>query len=308
MNHPPLPRVPAPYPDELFSSWLSRIARANFCTPRELIRYLGYRQTPEKLSDLEGNDATRLLDCLRLSQKRFEEMLLIENSAFPINCVSNENFQRCPACHRARPDITLRHWRYAWSVRCHDCGSWLRPISCEMDISEKLIMRAQVGAKFLEMAYLSEDKWQARRVQTAVTFAQATLLRHRHTAVLANNRSHRYELLAVIGAAKTRPLIKAAVVLRNFWRVERHLLEAFPYRRKTITQVLSLRPYLTRRLPEQFQKQTKESSSSVVIPIREARNSYKEAARKAIEQLGETAPRKQLLKRAERIMSNDNTA
>ena len=300
--------MPAPYPDELFSSWISRIACANFCTTQELIRYLGFRQTPEKLSDLEGTDVTGLLDCLRLSQKRFGEMLLIDNPAFPVKCVAEEDFQSCPDCHRARPDITLRHWRYAWSVRCLSCGSWLRPISCETDISEKLIMRAQVGAKFLEVAYLGEDKWQARRVQTAVTFAQATLLRHRHTTLLASNRSHRYELLAVIGAAKTKPLIKAAIVLRKFWRVERHLLEAFPYRRKTITRVLSLRPYLTRRLPEQFQKETEESASTKTSPIREEGNSYKEAARKAIEQLGENASRKQLLKRADRIMSNDNPA
>lgn len=50
----PLPRRPPPARDELLSSWIARLARANHCSGEELCGYIGLRQgrVPEYVGEL----------------------------------------------------------------------------------------------------------------------------------------------------------------------------------------------------------------------------------------------------------------
>ena len=125
----PLPRCPPPLADELLSSWLKRLARANYCTEDELCRYLGLRsgRAPETLADPAGVDVAGLCSILRLVRDDLVAMLIVEHHNFPIRCVAQEDFQHCPHCITQTPGATLRHWRYAWSVTCENCGSELTP-------------------------------------------------------------------------------------------------------------------------------------------------------------------------------------
>lgn len=299
MTRTPLPWVPEPFPDELFPSWLNRVAHANFCTHKELIQYLGLRRTPEIAEDIESIEIPRMLHCLRISQEHFRGMLLENNTTFTIICVAKEDFQSCLECKRARPDVTLRHWRFAWSIQCKVCGNRLQPSSGATDVSGKLERRAKSGAKILARAYLGNNKWLARRVQIAVSFANATVLRQRHSSLIGTSQKDRYELLAAIGASKTKPLIKSALVLRDVWRAEQVLREVFPYREKLISRVLTVKRILQQSLPKQFHREFENNPGISPSPATKIYSPYFEAALKAIEELGENASNRQLLKCAD---------
>lgn len=307
MTRAPLPWVPEPFPDELFPSWLNRVAHANFCTHKELIQYLGLRRTPEIAKDIEGVEVSRMLHCLRISQEHFRGMLLENNPTFTVICVAKEDFQSCLECKRARPDVTLRHWRFAWSIQCKVCGNRLQPSSGANDVSGKLERRAKSGAKTLARAYLGNNKWLVRRVQIAVSFANATVLRQRHSSLIGTSQKDRYELLAAIGASKTKPLLKAALVLRDVWRAERVLREVFPYREKLISRVLTVKRILQQSLPKQFQREFENNPGISPGPATEIYSPYFEAALKAIEELGENASNRQLLKCADVYFQRKNS-
>ena len=85
-----MPRCPPPLADELLSSWLKRLARANYCTEDELCRYLGLRsgRAPETLADLAGVDVAGLCSILRLVRDDLVAMLIVEHHNFPIRCVN----------------------------------------------------------------------------------------------------------------------------------------------------------------------------------------------------------------------------
>jgi hypothetical protein len=304
LTRQPLPRVPPVIPDELFSSWFYRVARANFCTGQELRDYLGLRRIPEVANEIEDPELSELLQCLRLSQTRYQNMLLVNNPVFPIASVAKDDFQCCPNCQRVQANVTLRHWRYAWSIECGVCGARLRPQGGSMVSCDKLTVRARTGADFLALAYQDESGRCGRRVQSAVRFADASFLRKQHGTLIGNCQQNRYELLAAIGASKSKPLIKAAIVLRKTWRPERVLREAFPHRKKAISQVVKLRGLLIQRLPDQFQKGFENCSGSSKMLLNKASNPYYIAASKAIEDLGQNASRRQLLKYADRVLAN----
>ena len=80
-----MPRCPPPLADELLSSWLKRLARANYCTEDELCRYLGLRsgRAPETLADLAGVDVAGLCSILRLVRDDLVAMLIVEHHNFP---------------------------------------------------------------------------------------------------------------------------------------------------------------------------------------------------------------------------------
>lgn len=228
---------------------------------------------------------------------------MFENSAFPVSCVAKENFQSCPNCQLSHGEVSLRHWRYAWTIDCLLCGTRLHSRTDKSDPPEKLVKRARKGAGFLEFAYFSTNRRLARRVQTAITFAQATHLRQRHCSLIGLCQRDRFELLAAIGAGRKKPLIKAALVLRETWGVERRLNEAFPYRRKLIARVLKLRRELARRMPTQFRDEINLRTSLTTPPPKMGLSPYNEAARKAIQQLGVEASQKELLKCADQILA-----
>ena len=241
-----MPRCPPPLADELLSSWLKRLARANYCTEDELCRYLGLRsgRAPETLADLAGVDVAGLCSILRLVRDDLVAMLIVEHHNFPIRCVAQEDFQHCPHCITQTPGATLRHWRYAWSVTCENCGSELTPSKTGNGqvklIPTKLKVRAARGAEFLKSTFANRSARDARRVNFAVQIA-GSLNPNVSTATLTSYcQMQRFNLLAAIGMSASQPVLKAAFVLRNDAPTIENLRRAFPYQRRLLKIVIKL--------------------------------------------------------------------
>ena len=250
-----MPRCPPPLADELLSSWLKRLARANYCTEDELCRYLGLRsgRAPETLADLAGVDVAGLCSILRLVRDDLVAMLIVEHHNFPIRCVAQEDFQHCPHCITQTPGATLRHWRYAWSVTCENCGSELTPSKTGNGqvklIPTKLKVRAARGAEFLKSTFANRSARDARRVNFAVQIA-GSLNPNVSTATLTSYcQMQRFNLLAAIGMSASQPVLKAAFVLRNDAPTIENLRRAFPYQRRLLKIVIKLSDDLNRKIP-----------------------------------------------------------
>ena len=304
----PLPRCPPPLADELLSSWLKRLARANYCTEDELCRYLGLRsgRAPETLADLAGVDVAGLCSILRLVRDDLVAMLIVEHHNFPIRCVAQEDFQHCPHCITQTPGATLRHWRYAWSVTCENCGSELTPSKTGNGqvklIPTKLKVRAARGAEFLKSTFANRSARDARRVNFAVQIA-GSLNPNVSTATLtAYCQMQRFNLLAAIGMSASQPVLKAAFVLRNDAPTIENLRRAFPYQRRLLKIVIKLSDDLNRKIPR------REKSEHLTAKPRDAATTYLvskhslTAARQAIEEPGPNAPRHKLLSYAATIL------
>jgi len=82
----PLPRRPAPYQDELLSSWIARLANANFCSVPELCRYLeiGQDRPPETQSDLAGVRIDSFCATSRLPPLQIGSTLLQRQTDFTV--------------------------------------------------------------------------------------------------------------------------------------------------------------------------------------------------------------------------------
>ena len=84
----------------------------------------------------------------------------------------------------------------------------------EEQIPDKLIYRARRGAGMLECAVRSRSPKQLRRAMRAVTFAMS--LKGCHGGPLFALQSHKPEVrlfcLAAIAAARSHPMVKAAIV------------------------------------------------------------------------------------------------
>ena len=106
-----MPRCPPPLADELLSSWLKRLARANYCTEDELCRYLGLRsgRAPETLADLAGVDVAGLCSILRLVRDDLVAMLIVEHHNFP------KGFSLCFRSHQMLIGL-LRSRHGSWTV------------------------------------------------------------------------------------------------------------------------------------------------------------------------------------------------
>lgn len=309
----PLPQRPPPVEDELFSSWLARLALANHCPLTEFCGYLGLkrRRPPERRRDLDGVDLARLGTVVRLTVPEIEAMIIEESRSGLPETISRAAFQVCPDCHGALPGIHLRHWRNAWALECEYCGMRLRDAhgqACGQgdtrDLPARLWARAARGAEVLHRAHRAPSAREVRRIQIAIGFTQTIEPSCHSGALTSSDQRARFTLLAAIGEAIEHPLLKAAVRLREDEPAVRRLWNDLRYHRRWIARVLRVRDKLNRRLPPRPRSRPASTERSnhafrdVSPRYPRPAERYLRAAHQAIEALGPQAPERELLKAA----------
>ncbi|QIE47831.1 hypothetical protein G5B38_19530 (plasmid) [Pseudohalocynthiibacter aestuariivivens] len=308
MNCKPLPRRPAPFQDELLSSWLARLADANYCAVPELCRYLGLAQEhpPEMLADLASVDVDRFCTTLRLPSNDLDSMLLKRRKEFAVECVSWSDFQKCRTCTSKQPGISLRHWRFSWSLQCEVCGSELVPLRGDSEGLAQppsgLRRRAQEGARYLMIAYRQGNVHSGRRMDLTLQVAGVLAPKLRHGAKFSQSRLDRHSILAAINLGMTRPLLAVALVMKNDPRAERRLRATFPHKRKLVDRLASLvgdLPLRSVRIGENHKTRSKKHPTCITSS---PKPEYLAAARQAITELGATADGGELLRVAESIL------
>jgi hypothetical protein len=306
----PLPRRPAPYQDELLSSWIARLADGNYCSVPELCRYLGLDQErpPETHSELAGVDRDRFCAMLRLLPAELDRMLLRRRAEFPIESISWSDFQNCPTCARKQPGKSLRHWRFAWSMQCEVCGSELAPSRGNPEglaqLPNRLCRRAQEGAARLRIVYQQGNVHSRRRIGLTLQVAGVIAPELRHGALFSQNRIDRFKILAAINLGMTRPLLAAALTLKSDRVGETKLRIAFPHKRKLVDRLARLSESLPRQRSLEGGGFKNQSRTNCASTAHAPRQEYLQAARKAIDQLGKNAERSDLLNCAAKFLEN----
>lgn len=298
----PLPFRPPPARDELLSSWIGRLARANHCSAEELCGYLGLGQgrVPEWASDLRAVNWARLCGAVLRTPHEIFAMTLPDKVHHSVPCVSHHDFQYCSGCVEKTPDLVLRHWRFAWSLTCKTCGRALAAKHPAEAASDRLLARGSRGALALESAVAANDLRRLRRIELTLHFVSMLGVGHSASVISANERE-RLMALAAVDVGTTRPLLGAAIILRGNDRAVRELRRVFPRHRLVIERVRRLSQDLDRRLPgwreveHVPQQETHETSRP------DASESALKAARQAIFELGSDANRQALLMRADAI-------
>lgn len=308
MNHKPLPRRPAPFRDELLSSWIARLADANYCAVPELCRYLGLAQERplETQSDLAGVDIDGFCATIRLPPEELDSMLIHRRADFPVECISWSDFQNCPVCTHEVPGISLRHWRFAWSLQCEVCGSDLLPLRGEREglaqLPSRLRRRSEEGARRLKIAYQQRNIHSGRRIDLTLQVAALLAPEFRQGSLFYLSRLDRCKILAAINLGMTRPLLATALVLKIDTASEARLRAAFPYKRKLVDRIERLAKDLPSR-DVKSEESHKNRIHGVSAHLRASpQPEYLEAARLAIAQLGVKADRGELLRHAERVL------
>lgn len=298
----PLPRRPPSVPDELLSSWIRRLARANHCSVQDLCGYLGLGQgrVPELVNDLGQVNWARFCSAVQRTRDEIEAMALPDTTHLPVQCVSRDDFQVCKSCTDQTPGLILRHWRFGWSLTCGNCGRPLLARHPSDGLSDRLRVRAARGAAALKTAVQANDLGRIRRISRTLSVLKILGLEY-PASFTSRGQLERSAALAAVDVCTTRPLLGAAILLfRNdgaFWELRR----AFPQHRRVIARVLTLSHELERRLPRQPKEEPapKQEAGTTNRPV--ASEHAVQAARQAICELGPNADRQVLLARADAI-------
>ncbi len=304
----PLPRRPPPLQDELLSSWVTRLAAANYCSVPELLGYLGFSgdKPPETSHDLRGANIERFGALTHLPSSEMQAMLLERRAEFPVECVSYSNFQYCPTCARIVPGISLHHWRYAWSMTCNSCGTGLLPFGTapgeESQVPARLEVRASKGAAWLEQLYLRGSQHVGRQLNLALQVVRVLAPELRHAGLCSKSRHDRYAMLAAVHLLMTRPLVAVSIAMRRDPAAGERLRMVFPGQRNLFDQLV----HLSYSSPSSANDDRR--IQKAWIPARKSGNTTKPdflaAAKKAIEQLGVNADRAELLRCADLTLEN----
>lgn len=298
----PLPFRPPPARDELLSSWIGRLAKANQCSVEELCGYLGLGQggVPECASDIRVVNWGRLCGAVQRTSDEIAAMTLPDAMHHCVRYVSVDDFQYCPGCVEKTPDLVLRHWRFAWSMTCETCGQALAAKYPAKDVSGRLRARAVRGEEALKTAVVTSNLARMRRVD--LTVQVMSMLKIGHLCSLTSGNEHERSLaLAAVNVGTTRPLVGAAIILRGNDRAAQELRRVFPQHRRVIERILGLSQDLDRRLPELRETgRPPEQEEHRTSKSRASERALK-AARQAISELGHDANRQALLTRADAI-------
>ncbi len=302
----PRPRRPQPRQDELLSSWVTRLAAANYCSVPELLGYLGFssESPPDTGHELQGADTKRFGALARLSSSDIQGMLLVRRAGFPIDFVSCSDFQHCPTCTQKVPGVSLRHWRYVWSTICYSCGTGLLPLGTvpgeKFQVPSRLEVRASKGAVWLEQLYWRGSQQVGRQVDLALQIVRVLAPELRHAGLCSKSRHDRYAMLAAVHLLMTRPLVAVSIAMRRDPTAGERLRMAFPGQRNLLDQLV----YLSCSSPTPAKDDCKIQKAR--FPARKSDNTIKPdflaAAKKAIEQLGVNADRAELLRCADRTL------
>ncbi len=214
MNSKPLPCRSPPLEDELLSSWITRLAQANHCSGDEFCGYLGLEQgrTPEQESDLKHVDWDRFCHAVQRTRNEIVAMALTSTDPRFVQCAARSDFQSCLRCTEQVPGLVLRHWRFAWSLRCEACGQMLTATHLTQGATGKLRARAARGAEVLKSAVVTGDLRVLRRIDLTMHLMNV-LGAGPFASLMSGNERARFTALAAISICTSRPLKKAAIVL-----------------------------------------------------------------------------------------------
>jgi hypothetical protein len=172
----PLPKTVAPLPDELLSSWLSRLAAANYCNDAELLAHIEIDTRHGAALDfnVEAADAEKIAIAARVDPDTVQSMTFTAMTKMEMMLTAQALSQSCPEC--SRRGLSLRHWRRFCAFDCQFCGTLLVRILAkpgDEKLPEELIDRARCGAGLLEHAAQLRSPKQLRRAMRVVTFAMS---------------------------------------------------------------------------------------------------------------------------------------
>jgi len=304
----PLPRRPPPVHDELLSSWIGRLAKANHCSVEQLCGYLSLKhgRVPKLSDDLEHVNWARLCAAVQQTADEIIAMTLPDTMHLPLKCVSRDNFQICTECRKQTPELILRHWRFAWSLSCETCGRPLVARHPTDNVSNRLLTRAVNGAEVLQAAVDKKELKQMRRMDLILHVMNVLGIGHL-TSLTSGIERDRLMALAAINVGLRRPILGAAIILRGNDGAVRELRRVFPQYRRVIAKTQFLSQLLDRQLPERREKECPLESGDLRKRSRtKASSRALQAARQAISELGPTADHQALLVRADAIWKRSN--
>ena len=309
MNIKSLPFRPPPARDELLSSWIGRLAKANHCSVEELCGHLGLGQgrVPECTNDLRAVNWTMLCGAVQRSRDEIVSMALPDTTRHDVQYVSRHDFQYCPGCVAKSPDLVLRHWRLAWSMTCETCGQALAAKYPAKDVSGRLRARVAGGVEALKLAVATADPKQLGRINMTLQVMSVLKIGPLWSLTSGNERE-RLLALAAVGISTSRPLLGAAITLRGNDRGARELHRDFPQHRRAIEWIRRLSKDLEQWLPEPREKEppSRQETHGMSRPI--ASESALKAARQAVTELGPDANRQALVARADAIWKRSSGA
>lgn len=304
MNSKPLPCRPPPIEDELLSSWITRLAKANHCSVQEFYGYLGFEQgrVPKTVAELENGNLDHLSLLVQLPASDVAAMTLPDGIRFEVQYVSQHDFQKCAGCTSQTPGLVLRHWRFIWATTCERCGRELVPLhpaDAEI-ISEKIRRRANRGAEVLRSAFCDGDLPLGRRLGRAFYMLRSRDLAQ-STSLTSGDNGVRFAMLAVIGTRMSHALLTAAPGLQSHTTLARHLSRVFPQHLEVIARMVALSEVSNEKSTARQNVEAPPQYRAVTTPVRKVSTLALSAARQAIEELGPATDRHKLLVRAEAI-------
>lgn len=304
----PLPKRPRPFRDELLSSWIARLAGANHCSVPELCGYLELASEcpPETFNELAGANIERLCAISGLPPSDMHRMLLARRADFPVECISRSDFQYCPMCRKETPGVSLRHWRYAWSIVCKTCCTELLPLRADPNagdlISTGLRTRASKGAEQLKQAYRQASRHAGRRIDLTMQIIGFLSPELRHPTLFSIDVRWRLMMLEAVHHGLSHPILAVAHAVRKDPAAGTRLHNAFPYRRKLLARVIRLAVSLPNYQSREVERKKDQPSALKSAGPNVASPEYLVAAKQAISQLGENAKRSDLLACAEKFL------
>lgn len=304
----PLPFRPPRVRDELLSSWVGRLAKANQCPVEELCSYLGLEQgrVPERAGGLRMVNWGRLCGAVQWTSDEIVAMTLPDAMHHCARYVSLDDFQYCPGCVEKTPDLVLRRWRFAWPMTCETCGQVLAAKYPAKVVSGRLRARAIRGAEALKTTVVTNNLARIRRVN--LTMQVMSVLKIGHLWSLTSGNEHEMLLaLAAINVGTTRPLVGAAIILRGNDRATQELRRVFPQHRRVIERIRGLSQDLDRRRPERRETGRPPEQEELRTSKSRASERALKRARQAISELGPDANRQALLTRTGAIWKRSSS-
>ena len=134
---------------------------------------------------------------------------------------------------------------YQFSLNCPIGADVRHPAK---DVSGRLHARALRGAEVLKTAAATADLARLRRISLALQ-VMSVLKIGRLWSLTSGNKRERLLALAAVGIGTTRPLLAAAIILRENDRAVRELSRVLPQHRRVIERICGLSQDLGRPLP-----------------------------------------------------------
>ena len=165
-------------------------------------------------------------------------------------------------------------------------------------------LRARVieGAGQLKRAYQQGNSHAGRRVDITMQVVGVLERGFRHGSIFSQCRYDRWLALAALNLGMTRPLLSVAIALRKDPAAGARLCMAFPQRRKILDRLASLADDLPFLGAGSDENHVGWSQTQRTYFAATPQPEYLAAAKQAINQLGATVDRGELLRRAESIL------